>query len=110
MSKCEKCGAAMVPGFTSEGWCSAECDIDTVDMPIPEENVLRSRPTHLFGRHNIAYMEYDVYCNGVTLEEIQKVIEIMDDEGPMVDRFFGKVTGTRISILCPEGHEEHIAR
>jgi len=27
MSTCKDCGAPMIPGVMSEGWCSAECDL-----------------------------------------------------------------------------------
>jgi len=27
MNKCKDCGASMIPGVMSEGWCSAECDL-----------------------------------------------------------------------------------
>ena len=27
VTKCENCGADMIPGLMSEGWCAAECDL-----------------------------------------------------------------------------------
>ena len=31
MSNCKDCGAPMIPGAISDGWCSAECGLEPKD-------------------------------------------------------------------------------
>jgi len=69
MNYCKDCGAKMIPGAISDGWCSAECDLPpkdekvvkgkdiTLKLTLPDGKVVSTQPTKVAGFRYVAVHE-----------------------------------------------------